>query len=287
MTTFVSSLISRINKTDGGIQPRLRGKFERDTHSPAFIPEQEGDTGLVVGPAPAVQDKEPAIKSRIPGIASELNAPSNAAARQAQQEGSPEPSTSVPSWSIRQVNRAHFREQKLQGAEPDYKRMPLPPVSESPFGKSRKIAGGEVTTEGYSGKFSQELHSGNAGGAAGQPAQIRPEQAFPGSSVLLVDLPVAERDQQRPAVKPSSGYQAGSVPAPGKENLKNTGLRFMNAEAKQTGEPSQTINISIGRVEVRVSPPAAQMQPKQKKEGLAIMTLDEYLSKRNQGKYEQ
>ncbi len=72
----------------------------------------------------------------------------------------------------------------------------------------------------------------------------------------------------------------GEVPQ--KANLKQPGTSFRQQKTPPV-EHSQTINISIGRIEVRVSQPPAQLPLKSKNEGVAFMSLDEYLRKRNQG----
>ena len=47
-------------------------------------------------------------------------------------------------------------------------------------------------------------------------------------------------------------------------------------------EPAPTVQVTIGRIEVRAMPPLAT-QPKAQRSGPAVMTLDEYLRQRNDG----
>jgi hypothetical protein len=84
-----------------------------------------------------------------------------------------------------------------------------------------------------------------------------------------------------PAVKPTAN-NSFRIETPRKAQPKQSpGASFISKNVAKP-EPSTAINISIGRIEVHVSQPPVTSAAKPRKEGVAIMGLEEYLQKRNQ-----
>ena len=122
---------------------------------------------------------------------------------------------------------------------------------------------------------------------AAQPNQLVPESAVIQPSVSQQDIPrvpraVARRTTAPQPLVPSPRTLSTSItdlvaPVTPSSELSSatTAVSKQQRTTSETPQPSPTIQVTIGRIEVRATPPASP--PKRKRTAPVVMSLDEYL----------
>lgn len=249
MSSFINNLIDRSVSATKEIQPRLKGKFERSsTPSENFSVTEEfvSDTNR----SSVEKSKNIALKKKAETV--------------------PRPHNTIDS------------EKKSLGIPPKKEQKPLQKTStpdlpmESPLGfiglhnliPSKQYELSYTNINEQPKIIKHPINSDNEN----KQQQITTHQAVKEESPVIIK----EVNTQLPVVKPIANNTSGI--APKLKSQQSSAISFQQKQLKP--EASRTINISIGRIEVRVSQPPPTTKPK--RETVAIMGLDEYLQKRNQ-----
>ena len=290
MNSFINSIINRAIESTQMIQPRVLGKFERDTNSSStFVPDDSSETFQKGELTHALPGYRSGKESKIPDVAS-------AFATKLVESVNPEISADPVKRPVLQPpliskidSKEKDNEQKRLTLKPDYKVIPPKPGSDNFFIQNESGNG----QPNYLANLQFNRRKSNSDVDSVQPAEeiyfsnkseghmtIKEDilqQELPASRVLPAVLPFKELYNS-----PSMLSAAANFNTPLKDDNR-MGRSAFTSQSSTAIENTQTINISIGRVEVRVSQPPVQALAKPKKEGIAIMSLEEYLDKRNQG----
>jgi len=291
MSSFINSIINRTFESTPLIQPRVRGKFEQDTFtSLSFFTNGSSETFANDERTPEISEKNAGKEKNISGVASAFTTKINESDVPVTLGNSFTSSRSKPSWISQLVSKDHYSNPESQHLATDNLIVPPHPVSEKIIsnkkfveGQSDTIAPSQSKSKNQDGiNLFEEIQAPDANEDHKTIRQNRNKQALPASD-------------DQPAILPFSGlYKLPSLLKSGTNDYTRSENTFrkddfikrgnaLTGESLPAIETTQTINISIGRVEVRVSQPPLQALPVPKKEGIAIMSLDEYLDKRNHG----
>jgi hypothetical protein len=116
--------------------------------------------------------------------------------------------------------------------------------------------------------------------------EISPERSEPNSSPVTTG---AERSPLSPSriipVKESPAIRPAPIPAPAIEvvSRRSRSAAWESIDAPQLASPAPTIHVTIGRIEVRATPPPVSAQSKSRP-AAPVMSLDDYLRQRGGGK---
>jgi hypothetical protein len=100
---------------------------------------------------------------------------------------------------------------------------------------------------------------------------------------------MSEREAPYPATQSTSERRDGRSPMPVRPQVseyrgRSEGLALVASEATaERAAPAPTIQVTIGRIEVRATPPPAAQRPQHTRSSPPVMGLDEYLKQRAKG----
>jgi hypothetical protein len=266
--SFINNLIDRAAQSVSDIRPRLRGKFERDITALDSFAENEKsapDVGepivapdiILPMPPRRTEDQsqqnegvpdEPALERRQPLSGSRLTPP-----RQDEEPVQPVKRTRFePSFNLVDTGRAVGEQMPVE--------MPGAPGNSTYLNSAVRAQSEHVNSESNTVR------------------DIQPKDASPVLSIEPQKITVV-KERQKDAPIPGPSRQSSTSEASPKAEFRQQVTPFMSRRPEVAVNTS--INISIGRIEVRVSQPPAQLPSKPKAEGIPIMSLDEYLKKRN------
>jgi hypothetical protein len=262
MGSFINNLIDRSTESAQSIQPRLRGKFERDITSPDFLTENDATTFDV----DKTQDEQFPIRQ---ATTVSLSLFKNVVDEPA--ENTRQSRVSKPLQENTPQIKDDIAPEKPPRFKPPYELLTPQNIDEdAPAERHRHIL-----RHPNAKTSADEIHQGES-----RHAQIAPKNLQAPSTTLSKTRDSKEIYKSLPVVNAATDLVA---PAEGAQShIKQPGTSFRQQKTSPSGH-SQTINISIGRIEVRVSQSPAQSPLKPKTEGGPIMSLDDYLRKRNQG----
>lgn len=259
MSSFINNLIDRSIAPATDIQPRLRGKFER-----------------AAAPSESFSGTEEFISN------------ANAASQTAEEK--PLQRTEL----VRQIQVTKLVEKHSEAISPLITQRPSQKSAEQsvPDARTEKPSRFEpsynlvVPTQQRFEKAESNVYQHPKFQAAEPSINPLPENKQQVSSYQPEVSPTStiitkESYKPLPVVKPTANNSFRIEPHQKTQQKQSPVAAFIQKQTAQAS-PSRTINISIGRIEVRVSQPPASSPVKPKKEGVAIMGLDEYLQKRNQ-----
>jgi len=267
MGSFINNLIDRSSESAQSIQPRLKGKFERDLTSPDFFTGINETTFDAREPA-ETQDKQFPIDRRATTVRLSLfkNVIDEATENIGQSRVSKALQRNTP-----QI-KDNIAPEKTPRFEQPCELLPPQNIYEDTSAERQGDNKDYVQRNPNTKISTDELHSD------GRQQQIKPQSA---SNTPSKTADTKKIYKSQPVVNAATDLMA-PVEIPAKANTKQPGPSFRQQKTSAVGH-AQTVNISIGRIEVRVSQSSAQSPLKTKNKGVAIMSLDEYLRKRNQG----
>jgi hypothetical protein len=254
MSSFINNLIDRSVAPATDIQPRLRGKFERAA-APSKSFNTEESASAVSG---ALQPSDENRLQRTDLV------------RKIHVTNLVENHSEEISPIITQRPWQKNQEQSLPDTKPE--RSPRFEPSYNLVVPTQQNFSEKNDSSVYQQPRSQPVNRDDENKQ--QVSTYQPE-ASPNSTTITKEV-----YKPLPVVKPTANNSFRIEPNQKTQQKQSPVASFIQ---KQTANsPSRTINISIGRIEVRVSQPPVSSPAKPKKEGVAIMGLDEYLQKRNQ-----
>jgi hypothetical protein len=267
MGSFINNLIDRSTESAQSVQPRLRGKFERDITSPDFFTGNDATT-FGVGDQAETRDEQFPIHHRtttvgIPLLKNVVDEPA---------EDTRQFRVSKPLQANTPQIKGDIAPEKPPRFEPSYELLAPQNIHDDTSGE-RQVDNSNYVQRHPNSKTSADVDN--------QQKLVQPKKLKTLSTSLSKTPDTKEIYKSLPVVKSAADLVAPAE-VPQKAHLKQPGPSIRQ-QKKLPVEHSQTINISIGRIEVRVSQPSAQLPLKPKNEGVAVMSLDEYLRKRNQG----
>lgn len=261
MSSFINNLIDRSVAPATSIQPRLRGKFERTAApSESFAGTEEfASTGDLQSSDETIQPQRTELVRRTH-------------VTKFVEERSEEISPSIkqrPSQKDAEQSAPDANAERTPRFQPSYSL-----VVQTPGDSSEKNVT-NVTNIYQQPKTVERVISPDNENRQQQASSYQPDVS---STSTIVTKEVYK---PLPVVKPTANNSFRIEPPQKAQQKQSPVASFINRNIAKT-EPSRTINISIGRIEVRVSQPPVASPAKPKKEGVAIMGLEEYLQKRNQ-----
>lgn len=276
MISFISSLIDRILEPAHSVQPRIHGRFEQ-TPGP-FYSFDAGQEQLSPDEQSPATEGRPVPKSSDPIVqTASVTIPGTSTG----------PSSTSYSTSLQETAMAG--NQPPEKHHPAKQDAPLPQAI-YPSVPSQQDATGEINEKGlqHRKEFSRITPAGKS---MEQP--YPPIAAYPGSPAKQPNehqkFPAAVLPAVSSKNKPPAN-QAGVNPVPDNTMpirqlptmAEGGGSGWQRQRGRTSaGQPAQTINISIGRIEVRVSHSPAPAESKSKNDSLSVMSLDEYLTRKN------
>jgi hypothetical protein len=266
MGSFINNLIDRSTESAQSVQPRLRGKFERDITSPDFFTGNDATT-FGVGDQAETRDEQFPIHHRKTTV--RLSILKNLTDEPADDTRQHRVSKSSQSNTTRIED--DITPEKPRRFEPSYE-LRAPQNIHDHISTERQVDNSDYVQRHPNSKTSADVDN--------QQKLVQPKKLNAHSTSLSKTPDTKEIYKSLPVIKSAADLVAPAE-TPQKVHLKQPGASFRQ-QKKLPVEHPQTINISIGRIEVRVSQPSAQMPLKPKNEGVAVMSLDEYLRKRNQ-----
>jgi hypothetical protein len=270
MGSFVNNLVDRSTESTQSIRPRLRGKFERDITSPDFFTGNDATT--FIGEPAETQDEQFPIRRRgtTVGISLLKNIIDESVEDTRQLRISkPLPANTPPI-------KDDITPEKPPRFEPSYELFAPQNMYEHASAERQGDTSNYVQTHPNTKISADEVRQDDS-----RQAQILPKKLHAPSTTPAKARNTKEIYKSLPVVKAAPDLVAPAE-VPPKAHIKQPSASLRQEKTSPVGH-SQTINISIGRIEVRVSQPPGQLPLKPKSEGVAIMSLDEYLRKRNQG----
>ena len=268
MGSFINKLIDRSTESAQSIQPRLRGKFERDITSPDFFTGNDATT-FDVGEPEETQNEQFPIHRRATTVGISL-------LKNVVDEDTRHSRVSKPLQTNTPPIKDDIAPEKPPRFEPSSELLAPQKIHEDSSAEKQVDNRDYVQKHPNIGTSADEVRSDNS-----QRGQILPKKLQTPSSSLSKTPDTKEIYKSMPAVKAATDLVTPAEVQP-KAHIKQPGASFRQQKTSPVRH-TPTINISIGRIEVRVSQPPAQLPLKSKDEGVAIMSLDEYLRKRNQG----
>ena len=269
MGSFINNLVDRSTESAQSIRPRLRGKFERSITSPDFF-TGDGATTFNIGEPAETQDEQfPNRRRRTTvGISLLKNIIDESA------EDSRQFRISKPLQANTPI-KDDIPPEKPPRFEPSYELFAPQNMYEHASAERQGDTSNYVQTHPNTKISADEVRQDDS-----RQAQILPKKLH-AQLTTQSTRDTKEIYKSLPVVKAATDLVAPAE-VPPKAHIKQPGTSFRQQKTSPVGH-SKTINISIGRIEVRVSQPPGQLPLKPKAEGVAIMSLDEYLRKRNQG----
>ena len=316
MSDFLSNLIARTLKPDAVIQARWPSLFEPSPVGGLSTPPDQAPDGMEApdaergAPAPDATPAPPAQAARRPGAV-------EARRSQAAPEGVPsDEGDRRQETSLAQRAPLHVADHQLEApsqrwrssvsldvrhpsATTDLRSAPIKARATEEEGPRR--SGGEQPSL-WTGEASQERSASVEAREALRPAPepiIReivversvervapPASRESGGPMVSVPSPEPELEgaPRRPATRlppePRPGLEPPTVVV--RPQVSALGLdQFATPAADEPPSPAPTVQVTIGRVEVRAVPPPEK--PAEKRSQPAVMTLDEYLRLRTDG----
>lgn len=258
MSSFISNLIDRSIAPATDIQPRLRGKFEQ-----AAAPSESFSVNEEIASSGASQSAD---ETTTPPQRTEL-------VRRTHVTKFIEERSEEISPSIKQKPSQKDTEQSVPDAKPERPSRFQPSYNVIVQAPEQDSSETNITNIYQQSKVVEHVIDPNNENKQQQASTPQPDVS---SSTIITK----EVYKPLPVVKPIANNTFRVEPQQKLQPKQSPAASFIQRQTAKP-EPSRTINISIGRVEVRVSQPAAAAA-KPKKEGIPIMGLDEYLQQRNQ-----
>jgi hypothetical protein len=269
MSSFINNLINRSVATETSIQPRLRGKFEQTAALSEISP---GHNEIVSDRLHSVD--ETTIQPQRTDLIQRTHLTKLI-----------EEHSEVIAPSVTKNFSQKNREQSI----PDAK-IERPPR----FEPSYNLVAQKSTQQQNSSEKNVESvrnvdqqHNTQPDGAMISAIENNPQKVATAPQASTITT--KEVYQPSPLVKPTTNNafhietnNAFHIEQRQKARLSQSPVASFIQKNIAKPASSRTINISIGRIEVRVSQPSVTYSEKPKKESVPIMGLDEYLQKRNQ-----
>jgi hypothetical protein len=259
MSSFINNLIDRSVAPATNIQPRLRGKFEQV----AAASESFADNEEVTSAGASQSTDETIIQPRRTELVRRTHVTKFI------EERSEQISPSLPKKVFQKDTEQSVPDMKAerpQRFQPSYNVVVQTPQQDPSETNITNIYQQPKVIE-------RVIDPGNENKQSQAPA---PQPDASSSTIITKGV-----YKPQPVVKPIANNTFRIEP---QQKVQPKQSRAASLIQRQTVQPaaSRTINISIGRIEVRVSQPTAANAAKPKKEGIPIMGLDEYLQQRNQ-----
>lgn len=251
--SFINNLIERLTASATDIKPRLRGKFERSASPSESIEE------IATG-APAQSTNETFIEPK----RTELITRKQVIEERSEKIVRP----------AKEITQKQIAEQPVPVAKPERPSRFEP--SHNLVVQAANVAQPNFYQDSVHEQPKQAAHIINQNNEIiHQHVQHKPVIS-PVPSLITKEI-----HKPIPADKPTGNNIFRIEPQQKAQQKQSPAASFIQRNTVKT-EPSRTINISIGKIEVRVQQPPVQNTARPKKEGIPIMGLDEYLEKRNQ-----
>jgi hypothetical protein len=273
MISFINSIINRANESTMLIQPRVRGKFERDTGD-ALAPftRNEANTFHDDMLGQERQDNPIATGKQNPVIVASHTTESNEAIPPASFLNAEKKHSSESLLISEPPGKDHDGQQRVQRLSTDHKL-----VVQSFTSKKRESTKESNEINQFPSRNTQKLKTDDTGKESNViKGHLKNDKMFSVSSLPLVH---PQPLYPQPGSDTGADHKINHGQAPLKEHLLKRGSLLTDDFAPEK-ESIQTINVSIGRIEVRVSQPPAPDQFKSKKAPIPPMSLDEYLQKK-------
>jgi len=282
MNSFINSLIYRSTEPVRSIQPRLRGKFENDFNSSDHFAKSDknsfdtAETNIDEFPAPRITTAVHAsLFKNINADTAKDKPAENVVGKNLTNSAA---LRSMP--AIIHYVKDEIKPNRPPRFEPSFKLVTPQDMPEQTSNERKSLKEDNDNTYRNTIRPVDEVKFPKDFGGVYQKKQATKEQTLPTPTVPIIFPASKEMYKPLTFIKAAPHY-ATPAEEPHTSHLKQKVASILYQ--KSTGQYNQTFNISIGRVEVRVSQPSVQLPIKPKNEGIPIMSLDDYLQKRNQG----
>ena len=276
MTGFINSLIQRTTGATQIVLPRLRGRFERDT---VYKPMDPGDdrNAFETDEQKSDAEKFPESRNRTPDPRSPLKStvtpePSEPRPNQLQDR----PTLLLPPESRLDTTAPH-EAKSPDRLETNHSVVPPQPTPDTAtFAQPLKSIPTDRRQIENPAEMKDTRETGDDHAAVKERRMASGLYAAP---VLPFVAPSQEGPTQAFPTKTVTESQVQSTKAPATESFRSIDRSFQD-RSSSSNKPAPSVNISIGRIDLRVTAASGPAQEKPKPERAGIISLDEYLHKK-------
>lgn len=302
MSNYINNLIDRNRPAAEVVRPRLPSIFEPPVGAPTAF-----NALHLVGPLATQQAADAEINRRASQAGQSESTtgrarhepPAGEASSEARMTNALSPEGQIPAWrGVQHLPEGYERADERSDSRQSSRLSIVRPsnIDESPGEALPRRLGTNRDSEGSPHTVSPQENETAFADRRGQPSAHADSQPSPPQTTLPSRRPAHERiapqmiEESSNAVSPveSSAHRIVVQPRVARRDENYPGREAYRSGQERQGfqfqepPPMPTINVTIGRIEVKALPPAAA-PPRPQKTAAPLMSLEEYMRRRNAG----